>query len=140
MNKVFVVQELHRYHCPACDSTYSKPHHVGGDFVGFKCDRCDHIYKHGVSKPRDSLTEAAVYGDMDVLHRGNKVGLDTANIVQRFRHALRNFDDEDFILPTGDPVLIGIAIALAAKANRGKVNVLKWNRETRSYIKTELEL
>lgn len=140
MGTVFVVQELQRYHCPSCDSTYSKPHHEDGEFVGFKCSQCAAVYAHGVAKPRDSLTEASVYGDLEVLHRGNKVGMDTANIVQRFRHALRNFSDNDFVLLVGDPVLIGIATAVSLKANRGKANVLKWNRETRSYLKVEIEV
>lgn len=140
MGTVFITQELQRYHCPSCDSTYSKPHYEAKQFVGFKCEQCKEVYKHGVAKPRDALTEASVYGDIEVLHRGNKVGLDTANIVQRFKHALRNFSDDDLVLLVGDPVLIGLATSLALRANRGKASVLKWNRETRSYIKTEIEL
>lgn len=140
MGTVYVTQELQRYHCPECDSTYSKPHYEAKNFVGFRCEQCEHVYAHGVAKPRDSLTEASVYGDLEVLHRGNKVGMDTANIVQRFKHALRNFNDDDFILLVGDPVLIGLATAVAMKSNRGKANVLKWNRETRSYLKVEIEV
>jgi len=130
MNKVYVVQELKRYHCPKCDGTYSKP--VRG---GFRCQTCEHEYEQGVAKPRDSLTEAAAYGDIEVLFSGNKVGIGVQPIVKQFKYALRNFDDGDFLLVVGDPVLIGIASTMAAASNRGNVNFLRWDRQTRSYIK-----
>ena len=136
MKKVFVVQELKRFHCPKCDSTYTAASPDGG----FRCKHCNHQYEFGVAKPRDSLTEAAVYGDIEVLYNGNSVGIALTPIAAQFRTALRNFDDTDFLLPVGDPVLIGIASYYAGIANRGIVNFLRWDRQTRNYIKIEAKL
>lgn len=136
MKKVFVVQELKRFHCPKCDSTYTIRNSDGG----FKCKQCKHEYEFGISKPRDSLTEAAVYGDIEILHTGNSVGIALAPTIAQFKTALRNFDDEDYILPVGDPVLIGIASVCAAQANRGQLKFLRWDRQTRNYIKVEAKL
>ena len=134
MKQVYVVQELKRWHCPKCDSTYTRPLREGG----FQCKQCNHEYAFGVAKPRDSLTEAAAYGDVQILHNGNEVGIALQPLVAKFKHELRDFDDEDYILPVGDPVLIGLATALAAKANRGHVNLLRWDRQTRQYIKIKV--
>lgn len=135
MSKVYVVQELKRFHCPKCDGTSAKRTQDG-----FQCRQCHHEYAKGVAKPRDSLTEAAVYGDIEVLFHGNNPGLALQPLVVHFKHALRNFSSEDFLLPVGDPVLIGIATHIAAKANAGRVNLLRWDRVTAQYIKIGVEL
>ena len=46
---------------------------------------------------------------------------------------LQKFDDDDYLLLSGDPVIIGIALAYASIVNRGKVNVLKWDRLEAKY-------
>ena len=132
MNKVFAVQELKRYHCPECDGSYIKRDHDG-----FRCqtDSCGALFKAGVPKPMHSLTEAAAYGDIEVILPMNNIGIAMQPIVATMKHKLKDFDDTDFLLPVGDPVAIGIAATIAARANAGRVNFLRWDRQTRSYIK-----
>lgn len=140
MNKVFVVQELKRYHCPKCEGTYSKKLFIDNQFAGFKCQQCKHEYETGVLKPIQSLTEAAAYGELEVLFHGKDVGIALSPIVAQFKNLLRHYDDTDYILPVGDPVLIGIACAIAAKENRGQIKLLRWDRQTRNYIKVEAKV
>lgn len=139
MNKVYVCQQLIRYHCPKCDGTYST---FDRETNTQTCKKCGHEYdsREGVPKPVHSLTEAAVYGDIEVLYNHNKVGIALQPIATQIRHALRNFDDGDYLLPVGDPVLIGVCTYYAAKANNGRVKLLRWDRQTRSYIKIEAQL
>jgi hypothetical protein len=93
----------------------------------------------GVAKPANSLTEAAVYGDLEILFHGNDIGIALQPNVIALQHALRNFSDDDFILPVGSPVLIGLASIIAAKANRGRITFLSWDRRTRAYIKIKVK-
>ena len=103
------------------------------------CRQCSHVYAIGIAKPRDSLTEAAVYGDLEILFQGNDIGIGLQPLVVSMQHSMRNFSDDDFLLPVGSPVLIGLASIIAAKANRGQVTFLSWDRRTRAYIKIKVK-
>lgn len=135
MGKVYIVQELTRYHCPKCDGTYSA--RVEG---GFKCSTCSHVYESGIQKPTTDLSSASVYGELEVLIKMNFIGIAVQPVIRALRSQLKDFSDDDYILPTGDPVAIGFATCIAAEANRGKVNMLRWDRQTRSYIKIPVDI
>ena len=53
---------------------------------------------------------------------------------------LKDFTSEDFLLLMGDPVLIGIVCAVAAKITNNNFKVLKWDRESAIYIPITIEL
>jgi hypothetical protein len=135
MGKVYIVQELTRYHCPECDGTYSS--RAKG---GFRCSGCGHTYSEGIQKPTVDLTTASIYGELEVLIKMNHIGIAVQPVISMLRPKLKSFSDDDYILPTGDPVAIGIVTFLAAEANRGRVNMLRWDRQTRSYIKIPISL
>jgi len=40
----------------------------------------------------------------------------------------------------GDPAIIGIAFALAADANAGRINILKWDKMEKSYYPVRVSL
>lgn len=137
MSVVFVVQEFRRYHCPKCDGAYSRK--APGGAFGFVCNGCQHEYSEGVLKTTD-LSAAAAYGDLEVLIKSNNIGIALQPLVASLKHALRNYSDDDYILTVGDPVAIGLASTIAAQANRGRVTFLRWDRQTRAYIKIKVEI
>ena len=93
----------------------------------------------GAVIPRFDLTPAAVYGELEFLTPGNANSLMPGPTMRALRQKLRGFSDEDFILPTGDPVLIAMVVLVAAESNMGKVKMLKWDKPTRSYIVIQLD-
>jgi hypothetical protein len=88
------------------------------------------------------ISQAAAYGNIEVMLPNNPIGIAMQPVVNRLRHALRNFSDDDYLLAMGDPVAIGIAFALASQANRGKVKTLRWDRRVNggSYIEVHADL
>lgn len=87
------------------------------------------------------LTPAAEYGDIELLlDTGVKVGIAMQPIANQFKKKLRDFGDEDFILPVGDPAAMGVAIAVAAMQNQGRVKLLRWDRRQERYIKLQVEI
>lgn len=86
------------------------------------------------------MTPAAVYGELVVLLSHSKAALTAAPTVHELTSKLRDFSDDDFLLAVGDPVNIGIATAVAAKVNHGRVKMLKWDREARSYIRIDFTI
>ena len=94
---------------------------------------------NGVRVAGRDLTPALAYGALHVLWEG-PVPIAPAQVIARLRAALRDFGDDDYILATGAPHLIGWAIAIAADVNRGRVKTLVWDRETRSYLEAAARL
>jgi len=86
------------------------------------------------------LTPAAVYGDLIPLLETDKIPLTPAPIVHELKRKLKDFCDDDHILAVGDPIAIGIATAVAAEVNHGRVSMLKWDREARQYIRVVFDL
>jgi len=80
------------------------------------------------------------YGDPVVCLPAGRVAFSPAPMITKLKEALKDYGDDDYIVPTGDPTAIGAAIAIAGRYNLGKVNVLKWDKDHSKYIKVELEL
>lgn len=90
--------------------------------------------------PTYNYDPAKVYGELVYCMRHGNARFSARQTVLELRHALRNFTVDDFILPTGDPGVIGMAIALAAKQTLGKVKVLRWMRKDKDYLVMEYDL
>jgi hypothetical protein len=81
-----------------------------------------------------------VYGDLEVLIESDNIGIALQPLVSILKPRLKNFSDDDYILTVGDPVAIGVVSMIAAKANRGRVTFLRWDRQARAYIKIKVEI
>jgi len=90
--------------------------------------------------PAFDLTPASIYGDLKVILPPGNSMLSTAPMVAKLKYELRNFNDDDYLLAVGDPAAMTAAAAIAAKNNRGKYVLLKWDREARSYITLRIEI
>jgi hypothetical protein len=75
-----------------------------------------------------------------VLPAGSQIVFSSAPTVRKVRQALRDFNDEDFIVPIGDPAAIGVVCALAALVNEGRFRMLKWDRQEQTYYEVRIDL
>jgi hypothetical protein len=80
------------------------------------------------------------YGDPVVCLTGGRVGLSPGPTTQILSDKLRNFSDNDYLVPTGDPSAIAIAGAIASRNNSGRMKILKWDKESRRYILVNVNL
>ena len=96
---------------------------------------CEPTHKIG-GAPRAAmdLTPAAEYGDLEILLPNSQSLFSTVQTVRVLREKLKNFTDEDYILPVGDPVLMSTVAMVAGDINNGKVNFLKWDKLVRKYL------
>ena len=87
------------------------------------------------------ITDAVAFGDLQILVPAKEqVAFSTQPTVRRIGRGLRKFNDNDYILLSGDPVCIGIACAEAARVNNGRFKVLKWDRLENKYFPLEVDL
>ena len=53
---------------------------------------------------------------------------------------MKNFKPNDYLLLTGDPAIIGVACSIVSDLTNGKYNLLKWDKQERTYYPIEINL
>jgi len=61
-------------------------------------------------------------------------------LVYKLRKGLKDFKEEDYLLLTGDPAIIGVACSIVSDITNGKYNLLKWDKQERKYYPIEINL
>lgn len=90
-------------------------------------------YRDGVPAPLFDISPAKEFGDIEILTEHGHSMSASVPMVRYLREKLKFFTDDDYILPVGDPVMIGTVAAIAADINGGYYQMLKWNKRLRQY-------
>ncbi len=87
---------------------------------------------------RINLMPATRYGELHVLtHRDCPID-NTNEFITKIAHELSNFDpNTDYLVLVGDPVLIGVCVAIVA-GRWDRLTVLKWDRQEICYAPIKL--
>lgn len=91
-------------------------------------------YREGKATPMFDITPAMEYGEIEILTKYNQSMFLSVPMVRQLRNDLKDFCDDDYILPVGDPVMIGTVCAVAADINNGLFKILKWDKRQRKYL------
>jgi len=88
-----------------------------------------------------NIRSAEKFGDLKVMLPDNKqMILSSGPLTFKLQQELKNFNDDDYLLLIGDPAIIAVAAAVAAKVNNGFFKVLKWDRDDKTYYDIEIDL
>ena len=91
--------------------------------------------------PYINVLGAADYGDIVVLFEsGRQIMFSPQPAIRALKRKLRDFDDNDYLLMMGDPAAMGICCCIAAEMNRGKFNILKWDKKQQRYYPVSINL
>ena len=91
--------------------------------------------------PYINVLSAADYGDIVVLFEsGQQIMFSQQPAIRKLKRKLKDFNDNDFLLMMGDPAAMGIACCIAAEMNRGKFNILKWDKKQQHYYPVSINL
>jgi hypothetical protein len=86
------------------------------------------------------LSPALEFGDLHHLLPPGKLPSDLRGTVKALDLGLEDYGDDDYLLLVGDPVAIGVAVAVAALANEGHVRMLRWRGRIHRYEAVTLDL
>ena len=79
------------------------------------------------------IFKAERWGELVYLLSPTASPFNAAAITRELKQKLATFCDEDYIVLIGNPTLIGIASAVAAQANNGRVKCLQWSARQKEY-------
>ena len=88
-----------------------------------------------------NIRSAEKFGDLKVVLPDNKqIVLSSGPLTFKLQHALKDFNDNDYLLLMGDPAIIAVAGAVVSDINNGRFKVLKWDRDEKKYYDIEIDL
>ena len=94
-----------------------------------------------IGRPKYNIIGAQKYGKLKVLLKENtQIIMSPGPIIFELRRLLKNYTSKDYLLLSGDPSVIGIAVAIVSDINNGRFNFLKWDRQEQMYYPLEINL
>lgn len=88
----------------------------------------------GALKDKFDFTPATTFGDLEYLLSPSARPFNLAPVLAELHEKLQNFGPDDYLLLTGNPVLLGLAVAIAADYNDGNVKLLQWSGARKTYF------
>lgn len=83
---------------------------------------------------------ARVYGELEYVLDYNPGRFSARQIVNDIKRGLRDFSRDDYLIPVGDPSVIGITIAIACRMTNGKIRTLRWDKQIAAYSVVEYDI
>ena len=100
-----------------------------------------HIAGTQAGNPKINIIGAQKYGEFKfLLPEFSQMIFSPGPLVYKLRQGLKNFNENDHLLLTGDPALIGVACSIVSDITNGKYNLLKWDKQERKYYPIAINL
>ena len=91
--------------------------------------------------PKINIMGASHYGQFKfVLPEFSQIIFSPGPLVYKLRQGLKDFTKDDYLLLTGDPAIIGVACSIVSDITNGKYNLLKWDKQERTYYPIAINL
>ena len=91
--------------------------------------------------PKINIIGASQYGKFKfLLPEFSQIIFSPGPLIFKLKKALRDFKEEDYLLLTGDPAIIGVACSIVSDNTNGKYNLLKWDKQERKYYPISINL
>jgi len=92
-------------------------------------------------KPKINIMGASKYGEFKfLLPEFSQIIFSPGPLVYKLRQGLKDFNENDYLLLTGDPAIIGVACSIVSDMTNGKYNLLKWDKQEKKYYPIEINL
>ena len=86
------------------------------------------------------VSPAAKWGKLVIVLQSSQSIIAPVPMVRTLNEALATFDEFDYLVPVGDPILMCAAASVAARNNNGRVKFLKWDRRNKDYMVVQIDL
>ena len=92
-------------------------------------------------RPKINILGASQYGTFRfLLPELSQIIFSPGPLIFKLRKGLKEFNERDYLLLTGDPAIIGVACSIVSDITNGKYKLLKWDKQERKYYPIEINL
>ena len=100
-----------------------------------------HVAGSQAVTPKINIIGAQKYGDFKfLLPEFSQMIFSPGPLIYKLRQGLKNFNENDHLLLTGDPAIIGVACSIVSDITNGKYKLLKWDKQERKYYPIAINL
>lgn len=90
--------------------------------------------------PTINLDPAHTFGEIVVMLPPNANRLHISPLIVALREQMKDYGPDDYVIAVGDPSLIAAASCIAVRKTGGLLRILKWDRQSSSYIPVEVTI
>jgi len=95
----------------------------------------------GKGEPKYNIVGAQKYGDIvSLLPEFSQMIHSPGPLVMKLRTLLKNYTEEDYLLLSDAPAIIGVVCSLVSDTTNGKYKLLKWDRQEKTYYPIEVNI
>ena len=92
-------------------------------------------------RPKINIMGAAEFGTFKfLLPELSQIIFSPGPLIFKLRKGLQNYRQQDLLLLTGDPAIIGVACSIVSDITNGKYQLLKWDKQERKYYPIQINL
>ena len=92
-------------------------------------------------RPKINIMGAAEFGTFKfLLPELSQIIFSPGPLIFKLRKGLQNYRQQDLLLLTGDPAIIGVACSIVSDITNGKYQLLKWDKQERKYYPLQINL
>ena len=94
-----------------------------------------------IGQPKYNVVGAQKFGHIvTLLPEKSQIILSPGPLIQKLRTLLKDYTTDDYLLLSGDPAIIGVVCSVVSDITNGKYNLLKWDRQEKTYYPIEINL
>ena len=95
----------------------------------------------GKGEPKYIIVGAQKYGEIvSLLPEFSQMIHSPGPLVMKLRTLLKNYTEDDYLLLSGAPAIIGVVCSLVSDTTNGKYKLLKWDRQEKTYYPIEVNI
>jgi len=100
------------------------------------------LYKNTAGKlvPKFDIRPARKFGNPVELLSPNAKPFDLGPIIEELYEKLETFNETDYIICIGNPIILATTVAVASDVSNGRVRMLQWHGRRKEYIPVEMDL
>jgi len=94
-----------------------------------------------IGQPKYNVLGAQKFGQIvTLLPEKSQIILSPGPLIHKLRTLLKDYTTDDYLLLSGDPAIIGVVCSVVSDVTNGKYNLLKWDRQEKTYYPIEVNI
>ena len=94
-----------------------------------------------IGQPKYNILGAQKFGQIvTILPERSQIIMSPGPLIHKLKNELKDYTTDDYLLLSGDPAIIGVVCSVVCDITYGNFNLLKWDRQEKTYYPIEVDI